>query len=51
LAAMKRLVNLEDLEAASNAEADMFSGLWNSSDLMEGIEAFNARRKPGFKGE
>jgi enoyl-CoA hydratase/carnithine racemase len=51
LAAMKKLVNLEDLEAASNAEADEFSKLWNYSDLMEGIEAFNERRKPEFKGE
>jgi len=51
LAAMKRLVNIENFEEASNAEADEFSILWNCSDLMEGITAFNERRKPEFKGE
>jgi enoyl-CoA hydratase/carnithine racemase len=51
LAAMKKLVNLEDLEKAANAEANEFSKLWNYSDLMEGLAAFNERRKPEFKGE
>lgn len=50
--AIKKLSNRDsELEAALNAEAETFADLWNYKDLHEGIDAFNNRRKPVFKGE
>jgi enoyl-CoA hydratase/3-hydroxyacyl-CoA dehydrogenase len=52
LKAMKELGNLDpELDAALAAEAEAFADLWNYKDLKEGIDAFNNRRKPVFKGE
>ena len=49
--AMKKLVNNDmNIKEALRAEAEAFADLWNYNDLKEGIAAFNARRKPEFKG-
>ena len=50
--AIKKLSNSDsELDAALKAEAEAFADLWNYSDFKEGIDAFNNRRKPVFKGE
>jgi enoyl-CoA hydratase / 3-hydroxyacyl-CoA dehydrogenase len=50
--AIKKLSNMDgELDAALKAEAEAFADLWNYSDFKEGIDAFNNRRKPVFKGE
>ena len=52
LKAMKKLSNIDsELDKALALEADAFANLWNYKDLKEGIDAFNNRRKPIFKGE
>ncbi|MES0325315.1 MAG: 3-hydroxyacyl-CoA dehydrogenase NAD-binding domain-containing protein [Candidatus Bathyarchaeia archaeon] len=52
LKAMKKLSASDvNLDAALDAEADAFADLWNYGELIEGIDAFNNRRKPVFKGE
>jgi len=52
LKAMKKLKNRDlNLKKALEAEATVFSELWNYRDIKEGIDAFNNRRKPVFKGE
>jgi len=50
--AMKKLSASDDnLDATLEAEADAFADLWNYDELKEGIDAYNNRRKPVFKGE
>ena len=50
--AIKKLSNNDsELDAALKAEAEAFADLWNYDDFKEGIDAFNNRRKPIFKGE
>lgn len=52
ISAMKKLGASDDnLDAGLEAEADAFADLWNYGELKEGIDAFNNRRKPVFKGE
>ena len=51
LASMKKLLTRDPLEEAMEAEAELFSNLWNTSDLKEGLTAFTEKRKPEFKGE
>ena len=49
---IKELSNYDSvLDDALKAEAKAFANLWNYGDLKEGIDAFNNRRKPVFKGE
>ena len=50
--AIKKLSNRDsELDSALKAEVETFADLWNYKDLHEGIDAFNNRRKPVFKGE
>jgi len=51
LASMKKLMASNQLEEAMEAEAELFSNLWNTNDLKEGLTAFTEKRKPEFKGE
>ncbi len=52
LKAMKELSSYDAvLDDALKAEAKAFANLWNYGDFKEGIDAFNNRRKPVFKGE
>jgi len=51
LASMKKLLTQDPLEGVMEAEAELFSNLWNTSDLKEGLTAFTEKRKPEFKGE
>jgi len=54
LASMKKLMasnQLEEAMEAMEAEAELFSNLWNTNDLKEGLTAFTEKRKPEFKGE
>jgi enoyl-CoA hydratase len=52
LASMKKLFNKDpNLEKAFNEEATEFSNLWKTKDLIEGIKAFNEKRKPVFQGK
>ncbi len=52
ISAMKKLSASDDnLDATLEAEADAFADLWNYDELKEGIDAYNNRRKPVFKGE
>ena len=51
LTSMKKLMTSIQLDEAMEAEAELFSNLWNTSDLKEGLTAFTEKRKPEFKGE
>jgi enoyl-CoA hydratase/carnithine racemase len=51
LASMKKLMTYDQLDEAMEAEAELFSDLWNTSDLKEGLTAFTEKRKPKFKGK
>jgi enoyl-CoA hydratase len=51
LHSMKKLLNNDpNIEHGLRAEAEAFEDLWNSQDLKEGLNAYNERRKPEFKG-
>lgn len=51
LSSMKKLMNSDPrIERDLRAEAEAFAELWNTADLKEGLNAFNERRKPEFKG-
>ena len=51
LVSMKKLMASNQLEEAMEAETELFSNLWNTNDLKEGLTAFTEKRKPEFKGE
>jgi enoyl-CoA hydratase/3-hydroxyacyl-CoA dehydrogenase len=51
LSSMKKIVNKDlAIKDALKTEALEFSKQWKHSDFKEGIDAFNSRRKPEFKG-
>jgi len=52
LASIKKLANMDpQLEEALRAEQKAFTELWRYDDLVEGLNAFNEKRKPVFKGK
>jgi enoyl-CoA hydratase/carnithine racemase len=39
------------IEVGLNLEAESFAAIFSTEDVMEGVEAFFAKRRPEFKGE